>query len=1030
MAAPASTESFLDLVRKSTVLDDDILDSYLDQKQQLGALPAGVEQLARQLVEDGLLSVFQAEQLLQGKWRGFTLGRYRILERLGKGGMGMVYLAEHQVMRHRAALKVLPKDQAGNSGVLKRFQREARAAAALHHNNLVHAFDFDSQDGMYFLVMEYVDGINLQNLVERRGGLGAARAANYIRQTAIGLQYAFETAGLIHRDIKPANLLLDRSGTVKILDMGLARFFHDKADELTRNLDDNAILGTADYIAPEQAVDSHDVDIRADIYGLGATFYYLLAGRPPFLEGSLAQKLLWHQLREPQPVEQLVPGLPAGLAAVVRKMMAKEKEERYQTPGEVVAALEPWAATALVPPEEEYLPRLCRAAQGSRSGGTAPAPPDSSDSSSTDCAIQSKQETYPDFAPAPTGAAADRQAITTDGPPSDLIRGFQESDQLGVQPEGQPRRRRRQRRLWPGALAAVVCVLGAGLGVGIYMASSPSMPFTSTPGSTGPGGETAVKPASGVVLVPASGPEQACASVQDAWTKANPGDRIKVKADNLREKLILNRKVKDVVLEGDSPSGKPVVWQYPAPPGATLHPPLLQVHNQAGLQVKGFVFDGQDCCEDVILVVGECPGLRFENLYVLGFIRSAVRLFGAVGTSQQPIVLTQLRLQTSDLPKPQEADSLITLTASKGQTCKQIQLTDCRLEGPAKALVLVEGAVADVLCERDRFFNGGDGLFFKKVANAPTSIQGLTVFSCTFCSLKTGLHWESFPDAKTPDRLAMQNNLLINVGRMAHAEGVRTEPTGNVTAHWIWHEEAKEGTKADLPAESRYFRKEFAFDGKGTQAILNIACDDHFEVWLNGKEVGQSGPYYNKRVYAFEVTPLLRQGDNLLAVQATNHKDLANAALTPAALLVWLTDTVDGKPRTLAESDRSWWASNQGPAGWNTSDFEDLDWPAAHDQGIYNRTRQGIWHNLVWDSVVQPRPGTPSPILITATDNIRNLGCGESWPFLNARAGNFNLNTQPGDDLTFLRYPANSPLALLGANNKPVGVPPPPVAGK
>ena len=155
--------------------------------------------------------------------------------------------------------------------------------------------------------MEHVDGASLQEIIKKTGPMDVLRACHYIRQAALGLQHAHETAGLVHRDIKPGNILVDRNGIVKILDMGLARFFHDEEDILTKKYDEN-VLGTADYLAPEQALDSHAVDIRADIYSLGATFYFCLTGRTPFAEGTVAQKLIWHQTRQPKPIRDAAPG--------------------------------------------------------------------------------------------------------------------------------------------------------------------------------------------------------------------------------------------------------------------------------------------------------------------------------------------------------------------------------------------------------------------------------------------------------------------------------------------------------------------------------------------------------------------------------------------------------------------------------------------------------------------------------------------------------------------------------------------------
>jgi serine/threonine protein kinase len=327
------------------------------------------------------LTHFQAEQFLQGKWRRFTIGKYKVLDRIGIGGMGSVYLCEHKFMRRLAAVKVLHVARAQDPSALERFYREARAVAALDHPNIVRAYDIDQEDGLHYLVMEYVDGSSLQEIVKQEGQLDPIRSARYISQGALGLQHAHEVAGIVHRDIKPGNLIVDRAGTVKLLDMGLARFFNDDNDLLTKKYDEN-VLGTADYLAPEQVLDSHGVDIRADIYSLGATFYFCLTARTPFGDdGTTAQKLIWHQTRRPKPVQSFRSDVPAGLIAVLEKMMAKDPEQRYQTPAEVVRALSGWiedsAATAATIAQERTAagPGQFGASRGP-SGGP-PSPPSS-----------------------------------------------------------------------------------------------------------------------------------------------------------------------------------------------------------------------------------------------------------------------------------------------------------------------------------------------------------------------------------------------------------------------------------------------------------------------------------------------------------------------------------------------------------------------------------------------------------------------------------------------------------------------------
>jgi serine/threonine protein kinase len=371
MNAPPTVDEFLALVRKSGILEEKRLAAYVE-KQRHPSLPTEPKKFADCLVRDGLLTHFQAEQFLQGKWRRFTIGNYKVLERIGAGGMGSVFLCEHKFMRRRAAVKVLPISQSNDPAALQRFYREARAVAALDHPNIVRAYDIDQEDNLHFLVMEYVDGSNLQEIVQRVGRLDPIRSAHYISQAAQGLQHAHEAAGLVHRDIKPGNIIVDRSGTVKVLDLGLARFFYDEEDLLTKKYDEN-VLGTADYLAPEQALDSHSVDIRGDIYSLGGTFYFCLTGVAPFSEGTVAQKLIWHQSRQPKPIQAFRSDVPAEIIAIVSKMMTKDPDQRYQTPLEVTHALEPWTQKSIPPPAEVEMPRLSLAARGNNVGETGTA---------------------------------------------------------------------------------------------------------------------------------------------------------------------------------------------------------------------------------------------------------------------------------------------------------------------------------------------------------------------------------------------------------------------------------------------------------------------------------------------------------------------------------------------------------------------------------------------------------------------------------------------------------------------------------
>ncbi|MCE9563922.1 MAG: serine/threonine protein kinase [Planctomycetes bacterium] len=362
MPAPASAAEFLDILRKSGLIPADKLDALLEKHQAAGTTPQTLDQIANLLVRESFLTFFQAKQLRLGRYKRFTIGaKYRLLELIGAGGMGAVYLCEHTLMRRLVALKVLPVEKLEDKSNEERFYREARAVAALDHPNIVRAYDIDHYEKLHFLVMEYVDGTSLQEIIARcvveKKQFDPVRAAHYIAQSAVGMQHGHEL-GMVHRDIKPGNLLLDRSGVIKVLDMGLARFFNKQQDSVTEKYDDKCVLGTADYLAPEQAV-SNMVDIRADIYALGGTFYFMLTGQTPYPDGTIAAKLVAHQTKEPRPVESFRADVPPGMLAVLRKMMAKHPRDRYQEPMEVAEALAEWAEQPVPPPTPREMPIHC-----------------------------------------------------------------------------------------------------------------------------------------------------------------------------------------------------------------------------------------------------------------------------------------------------------------------------------------------------------------------------------------------------------------------------------------------------------------------------------------------------------------------------------------------------------------------------------------------------------------------------------------------------------------------------------------------
>ncbi|HEY7313356.1 MAG TPA: bifunctional serine/threonine-protein kinase/formylglycine-generating enzyme family protein [Gemmataceae bacterium] len=307
----------------------------------LAGRPADPLVLARELMQRGWLTPYQINQLFQGNGGDLMLGHYLLLERLGEGGMGQVFKAREQRLGRIVALKVLRKECVVKPDVLRRFHHEIQAAARLSHPNIVHAYDAEQIGDTHVFAMEYVEGIDLSRLVKQSGRLAMAQACEYVRQTAVGLQH-LHNIGMVHRDIKPANLMRAApGGTIKILDLGLARLLDEESSErtvlkLTRL---GVVMGTLDYLAPEQALNSHRADIRSDLYSLGCTFYFLLTGRVPFPVEEPMAKLLAHSCDKPDPVEQVRPDVPANVAAIVRKLMGRHPEDRYQTPAELVQAL-------------------------------------------------------------------------------------------------------------------------------------------------------------------------------------------------------------------------------------------------------------------------------------------------------------------------------------------------------------------------------------------------------------------------------------------------------------------------------------------------------------------------------------------------------------------------------------------------------------------------------------------------------------------------------------------------------------------
>ncbi len=294
--------------------------------------------LAERLVSEGVLTLFQANRLLKNKTHGLIVGPYVILDRLGAGGRGRVFKAQHKLMGRLAALKVIAPQIASRASSIARFHREMRLIGRLDHPNVVRAFDADQVGDLLYIVMEYVPGRSLDHVIADRGSLPAAAVADYMAQAALGLAHAHER-GIVHRDVKPANLLLSEEGQIKVLDLGLSALMEADSDASFATAD-GRLVGTVNYMSPEQAV-TLNIDGRSDLFSLGCTMYELLSGRLPFPGETVAECLALRIKGQPTPITDFRPDLsPRLIHLLLEKLMASRPEDRFQTAAEAAEALQ------------------------------------------------------------------------------------------------------------------------------------------------------------------------------------------------------------------------------------------------------------------------------------------------------------------------------------------------------------------------------------------------------------------------------------------------------------------------------------------------------------------------------------------------------------------------------------------------------------------------------------------------------------------------------------------------------------------
>jgi serine/threonine protein kinase len=348
MAPPArrpartlSVDDFLRLILRSGLLSKEQLQTSLKSlpaEQRCQTLP-----VAEHLVKQGKLSRFQARKLMQGSQRGLVLGAFQILAPIGRGGMGTVYLARDHRSGQLLALKVLPPDRArSEERILERFRREMEMSQKVSHPHLAWTFEYGVRDGIHFLAMEYIPGKSLHRLVADQGPLNVERAARLGREVASALEHLHDQ-GLVHRDIKPANIMVTPHDHAKLLDLGLALVRGETGGNREVIGGQGYVVGTMDFIAPEQTADPTLVDGRADLYSLGCTLYYALTGQLPFPGGGNKEKMQRQRDEKPRPVLEFNRDVPVAFVDLVERLMAKAPQDRFQSAAEVEEALRPWA---------------------------------------------------------------------------------------------------------------------------------------------------------------------------------------------------------------------------------------------------------------------------------------------------------------------------------------------------------------------------------------------------------------------------------------------------------------------------------------------------------------------------------------------------------------------------------------------------------------------------------------------------------------------------------------------------------------
>lgn len=758
----ASIENFITVLRQSGLIDESVLEkrrtAFLDSGQ-----PDSPDTFAHFLVQQGDITNWHAAKLLKGKHKGFFLGKYKLLRLLGKGGMSSVYLAEHINMRRRCAVKVLPYKLVSDSSYLPRFYREAQAVAALDHPNIVRAYDIDHQtDGdmeIHFLVMEYVPGHNFYELVKGQGPIPPRQAADYIRQAALGLAHAHE-AGMVHRDVKPGNFIVDDNGTVKVMDLGLAMVSKGKDESSVTLANEEKVLGTADYLAPEQAVDSHQIDSRADIYALGCTFFFLLTGHPPFDEGTLAQRLLAHQSKTPPEISEFRDDVPASLVTIIKKMLEKAPDDRFQTAEQVVVELTAWLNSSPADETPFTPPVIHDKSHDHLSGGAISdflshlqeTPPLASSSTS-----RGKSLLKPDDERSQRksrAAASDSGTTVFNSGLSSIITPASNS-------RSSRKKLRKRLRTQPINAAIILIALTAGIAA-IYGLTrpSPSSPPASPTSTTEQIPEPVRTPIyEGPVLhVGPQGDFKTLSRALEYLTLAtNSETGTKVNEIRIAAGQTL---VDSVKLQGSGflslPKNLQITGEGPDFP--TLKSEAGPVISLDAIEELSFNNLKLKCNGDspAVELSGYLTGMRFNNVTIESISKTGILARGASGLAGQPLTFQSCRFEAA-----KETATAIRCEGTALGNTWQFDVQNCRFMGPMQkgiTFVSPQGSTWDVNIAQCIFSQCQTAISF---AGEDHDVSRVVIANNTFYEFGTGIRFESGPPASSSGVTFVQN-LFVN----------------------------------------------------------------------------------------------------------------------------------------------------------------------------------------------------------------------------------------------------------------------------